>query len=392
MTNQVEKKIKDGKRIAVIRTSDRISFKSCRRKWDLMSHLRQNLEMRVTGDPLWLGSAMHYALEDYHGANKYGTPSKALQAYAAAYNKKMPKKLPEDWQELCKLGCDMMDYYLVWLTGRDPLQTYVVDGIKQVEVNVIIPVPIDLLRNAAEIRKQFDEVHYSMQFDRVHIDEHGALWLVEYKSAKIMSTTHFLTDPQVTTYMWGMRQIYPTRPIAGIVYQQHKKSLPKPGRELANGTISTNAQQATSHRAYRQSLIDKYKDVNKAPKDNIRFLNELARKEGEHHDDFIRRDFIHRNPKSAESAAQQILMEISDMLDPNLQIYPNPTRMCIQHCSLMGPCVSMDDGGDWKADLESETQPRTENYWEANHWRSALPDPAAFKGLNFIVNNQPKKD
>jgi len=382
---EVTKEIKNGKRVAIIRTSDRLAFKTCRRKWDWTSHLRQNLEMQITADPLWLGSAMHYALEDFHGINLYGTPAMAIQAYAVAHQKKYPSRVPQDWQELLTLGVQMMEYYMVWLTGRDHLQTYVVAGKKQVEVSVHIPVPIDMLRGADKIRQKYDEVVYSMQFDRVTVDEHGALWLNEYKSAKVMSTTHFLTDPQITTYMWGMRQIYPKRPISGVVYQQHKKALPKPGRELANGSISVNAQQATSHRAYRKSLVDKYGDVNKAPADNIRFLNTLARQEGEHHDDFIRRDFIQRNPKSGESAAQQLLMEVSEMLDPDLFIYPNPTRMCIQHCSLMGPCVSLDDGGDWEGNLKDETVPRKENYWVLDSWRTALPDPTTFKPLKFLT-------
>ena len=110
-----------GERVAVLRTSDRLAFKHCRRKWDWTSHLRNNLQTIVTADPLWTGSGMHYALEDYHGTNVYGSPAKAFMAYAEAYRLTYPKKVPPDWRDLAQLGHDMMEYYSdYWLIGRDP--------------------------------------------------------------------------------------------------------------------------------------------------------------------------------------------------------------------------------------------------------------------------------
>lgn len=369
------------KRVAVIRTSDRIAFKSCRRKWDFSSHLRQNLGPIQTGDPLWLGSGVHFALEDFHSVNAYKSPDIAFQAFALAYNKKYPKKVPDDWEELCKLACEMMQYYKVWLIGRDPLKTYIHNGVPQVEVSVKIPIPIDALRNADVIRQHWDEIIYSLTFDRVSIDEHGALWLNEYKTAKQMATQHFLLDPQISAYLWAMEMYY-DKPVGGVVYQQHKKALPKPGRLLNNGSISTAQHQATTHRMYRQTLINKYgEQSSKWPQENVQYLNNLARQENEHADAFVRRDFITRNQHTGKSLAQHVLMEVADMLDPALQIYPNPGRMCTMMCSFEGPCVSKDDGGDWQEDLRLGYEERPRDYDE---WRECLPDPKTFTGLKLF--------
>lgn len=362
-------------RIAVIRTSDRIAYKACRRKWNWSSHLRQNLTSKELGAPLWLGSAMHYALEDYHGINRYGSPDISFRAYTEAFDTTYPGKVPMEWPEQKALGIDMMKYYVKWLEDRDPLETYVHNGELQTEVTIKIEIPIDELRNADRIRQRYDEVWYTMILDRVIIDEYDQLWLVEYKSAKAISTTHLLLDPQIGVYVWGMRHKY-TKPIAGIIYQQHKKARPSPGRILKNGEVSTAQMQATTHRLYRASLVAAY-GLNSSnwPIKNVQYLNALAREESEHSDEFIRRDFIQRNLSTGAAIEQQILDEASEMLDPDLPIYPNQTRMCVQMCSFTGPCASMDDGGDWGYNLKFETEPRATNYDE---WRANLPEPQNF--------------
>lgn len=377
---------KDEPRIAVIRTSDRNSFKMCRRKWHWTSHLRMNLGSIQTGDPLWLGSGMHFALEDFHGLNQYGTPGMAFMAFIKAYRDKYPNKVPEDWNDLGKLGVQMMDYYPIWLKGRDPLETYVHNGVPQVEPSFKIPIdwkfiePLCSPDRFRRIRALYDEVIYSLTLDRVIVDEHGQLWIVEYKSAKAMQTAHFLNDPQVTTYVWGANTIY-QEPVAGVIYQQHKKAVPNEPRLLQNGTFSVAQNQSVTHRSYRDALIRKYGEVKKAPGENIKYLNSLAKGENEDFDAFIRRDKIYRNKAICKSISQQILLETCDMLDPELPLYPAPSRMCSMMCGMMGPCVSMDDGGDWESDLADETEVRPKGYDE---WRTELPEPATFKGVKLV--------
>ena len=185
-------------RIAVIRTSDRLMFRRCRRRWGWNSHLRGNIGPKQNASPLWMGSGFHFALEDCHGENHYGHPTAAFQAYTDAtirqsrYNL---QKLPGDLEELRVLAIGMLEYYWdEWLKNRDPLTTFIWNGKPQVEVNFRVEIPIEVQAYG------YDKVYYSGTIDRVAIDEHGQLWIVEYKTAKAIQTMHLDNDTQVSSY------------------------------------------------------------------------------------------------------------------------------------------------------------------------------------------------
>lgn len=351
-------------RIAIIRTSDRISFKNCRRRWGWSSHLRHNLGPIHGISPLWFGTGIHFALEDFHGYNRFGHPSKAFQAYVKARQAHDPDKLPEDWQELEILGIRMMDYYIMWLQQRPNtlLKTYWHNGEPQVEVNFRFEIPFDASHWG------YDQVVYSGTIDRVCIDEHGQLWPLDYKTAKSIQTLHYATDPQISVYMWAMPYLY-DMPVGGFYYMQLRKATPNPGRILKNGHVSLDKNQLTSRLMYRQTLIDVYGSVEKAPPQNVELLNLFASMEDEWQDNFIKIDKVGRNAHSAQSEGAKILLELEDMLNPNLPLYPNPTRDCASFCPFLSPCVSMDDGSDWKHELALTTELREPSY---DSWRSKI--------------------
>lgn len=357
-------------RIAIIRTSDRIQFKACRRRWGWNSHLRHNLGPKQNAAPLWFGSGMHFALEDFHGYNRFGNPTDAFMAYVKATKEHDAAALPEEFPELIELGKDMMNYYVgVWLRNRNPLKTYWVDGKPQVEVNFRFKIPVrpELLEKYG-----WDEVYYSGTIDRVCIDEENdGLYLMDYKSAKAIATLHYLTDPQISAYMWAAPYIY-DKPILGFIYQQHKKEVPKPGRTLKAGGISIAQNQSTDYYMYKKSLIDAYGAVANAPDGNREFLSQLQMLENENDNPFIRRDIIQRNRAQAESEGMKIMLEVEDMLNPDLALYPNQTRDCATFCPFISPCVSLDAGMDFKAELDLLMRPRAASY---DPWRDKVKWP-----------------
>lgn len=373
-------------RTAVIRTTDRAVFKECRRRWDWSSHLRNNLQPTATAAPLWMGSMMHYALEDFHGMNLYGSPSRAVEAYVYAHVA-THKSLPEDWMDLTQMCMNMMEYYSTyWLPPRDVDDSYptliLPNGEIQTEVNVKMEIPLETLEQVASkerverIKQEFDKIEYSLQFDRVALDKHGHLWIVEYKSAKAITTAHYLTDPQITAYLAAAELLYGDKyQIAGVMYQQHKKAFAKIPQPLKSGKISVAQNQATTHPLYRQALIQTYGGVGNAPKENVDYLNNLALEETSLYDPFIRRDLVSRNDASLSNFFENAAMEVVDMLDPELLIYPNLTRTCSAMCSFWGPCVAKDGGDDYTAYLKEAYEERPKVY---DTWRDALPEPKSF--------------
>lgn len=389
--------LKDGRKAIIIRTSDRIAFKQCRRKWGWSSHLKQNLGSKYLASPLWFGSAIHFALEDFHGHNRFGTPSRAFTAYCIATSKQYNRDLPDDAQEHYTLGVKMMDYYVdYWLRYRKPTKTYwcppiptgdpVVDRggtedspnrheswIPQVEVNFEIPIPLDEHPTLAAFAaaQGADCILYRGTFDRVGIDDEGSLWIVEYKTAKRVENYHYQTDPQITTYSWAASNIY-SRDVVGTKYYQFVKNAPEPPRILSSGKLSTASNLVCSAPLYRAALEKMY-GANEGiwPVDAKNKLVEFQMAETENKDRYIVRESIRRNAHMCQAEAMKILLEVEDMINPDLPLYPNPTRQCPYMCSFLAPCVTMDDGGDWEWELEQEFSSRDQD--ADRFWRKRLP-------------------
>lgn len=352
-------------KVAKIRTSDRIAFKRCRRKWDFSSGIRQNLGSSEARAPLWLGTGFHFAMEDFHGERKFAHPIYAWRKYVEAVKLAYQgTRLPETWEQDSVLAESMLDYYVEWLKGRDPLRTFEYKGKKQVEVRFEIPIPLD-----PEYVKScgYDKVVYQGTLDRVVIDEHDRLWVLDYKTAKQFALEHLTTDPQITSYCWIGSVLY-DRPITGFIYQQHKKAIIEPPKVLQSGEFSVAKSQSVTHRSYRKAMIDKYGNVDAAPLANINFLNYLAVNESIDGDALIRRDYEFRNEHHIAAEGQKIIQEAADMINPNLPLYPNPTRDCSWDCDLKDVCLMMDDGSDWQEVLAQLTVSRE----ESDLWRNFI--------------------
>ena len=66
-----------------VRTSGCRVFRRCLRKWGFESSMKKNLTGKgaETNIHFWFGTAIHFAMEDYFGHNRFGDPREALKAY-----------------------------------------------------------------------------------------------------------------------------------------------------------------------------------------------------------------------------------------------------------------------------------------------------------------------
>lgn len=342
-------------RIAKIRTSDRLAFKRCRRKWKWSNSMGDNLQEDQARGPLWGGTGFHYAMEDFHGYNKYKHPSDAFRAYVKATRTAPGQGLPADYEELTELFTGMLDYYVDWLKTRKTFETLWINGVPQVEVRFEIPLPIDpeLLARAG-----YDQAVYQGTIDRVVVDEQERIWLLDYKTARTFGEMHFETDTQISAYCWAGSVLF-DKPISGFVYQQHKKNLPEMPEVLKTGKLSISKTMITTHALYKKALVNMYGDVMRAPPQNTVYLNSLAAQEGPDYDAVIRRDYVFRSEEQCEAEGSSILLEVADMLNPDTAIYTNPTRDCSWDCAFLNPCILMNCGDDWKEELELSTTKRS---------------------------------
>jgi len=348
-----------------VHTSDRIRYKRCRRKWSLASPLRMYLEPTEGRENinLWLGTGFHFALEDYHGYNRFKDPVKAIEAFYLAFNS---DQRPEDAEEGIALLMDMMEHYKNWLRHRDIYRTLWIDGKPQVEVRFALEL--------TEFRgKTSKPVVYRGTLDRLAIDPEGRYWVQDYKTARSIDLNKLANDPQIGAYVWAAEQYFEV-PIEGMLYTQFAKKAPKPPKRLVNGGLSVDKRQATTHYLYREALLEQYPNA-KFPSKYIEFLDLLAEKEQPEGDEFIRLDQVHRNLFSKEKTYEYIIQEVSEMLNPDLPLYPNPTRDCSWDCTEFRPvCLAMDEGDDYEY-LIKEFYRRKEEHDETWRERVKWPEP-----------------
>lgn len=302
-------------------------------------------------------------MEDYYGHNNYGHPVEAAKAFVEASkmaNRVLGYGLPDDWKEQATLLYGILENYIIWAQHREEYDTVWIDGEPQVEITAHLPLPIDPPPG-------FDQVVYQFTLDRlVEIDEE--YWIKDWKFYKTFATADIDYDDQISSYIWAAGAVF-ERPIAGGILHEFRKALPNPPRILQNGKISTAENQGTTHGLYRSALIELYGDVGKAPNGNVKRLNELALRESADRDDFIKRTRTRRTLIQQQSTGTKILMEARDMCDPDLPLYPNPTRDCSWDCGLKEICLMMDRDDDWEFTLNDLTVQRVQ---EAGEWRNYL--------------------
>jgi hypothetical protein len=411
-----------------VRTSDRRLFRRCKRKWGFLSSIKQNLQRKGTEQNInfWFGSAIHFAMEDYFGYNRFGDPRRALKAYYEAFDQ---DSLPGLATEHYDLGIGMLTYFLDWhekhnktynfqtlwldadLKAVEPKTEGAVPAVEQsfsldLGVRVLVDVQTEQIlgefepgmlfngqhikylgfgenaqmyvsMNGADREVVIVPMHYHGTVDRVVVDKLGRWWILDYKTAKGADTNKLDTDDQISAYIWAAEQWF-QHPIYGFIYLQLTKDVARAPKRLKSGELSVDKKQKTTYQLLRNEIIKDHGAVQKAPMKLIEFLNTLAEGETEEGDRFIRWDLVKRSQAQLLATYNHIMGELQSMINPNLYLYPNPTRDCIWDCPLRDVCIGMDDGKEDEVQHtlsnDYEPRPRQENNQE-NEWRSKIKWP-----------------
>jgi RecB family exonuclease len=349
--------------------SELATFRRCRRRWALSSPNMANLEpVGQSPEALWFGSGVHFALEDFHGYNIYGGLSRALRAFDVATR----DRRPENAADLIALGSGMLAHYERWGEHRNDFDTLWVDGVPQVEVNWRVPV--------RGIDPELAQLGGT--FDRLVVDPHGRVWVLDWKTCGQFNTSKLDLDAQTSVYLWAYRELFGV-PAEGMVYVQLKKAVPEPPRCLKNGALSVDKSQNTTWDLYREAMLEVYGErAFDAKTAQLEFLAWLRDQEDDSGDRFIRRDLVRRNEAQLEATADYLAAQVRELLPladgvwpDDLRwegLYPNPTHDCGM-CPFHSLCLSMDDGSDWRSMIDSGLYAQRER--TNTPWRKHLPDP-----------------
>lgn len=321
-------------------------------------------------EPLDFGTAIHAGAEVYYEPTTWDGPGfvkeeGARLGFREAMND-WKKRIVDagEWDgmksrydELMELGIGMLDHYFLWAPNADkqfrPVRT---------EVEFEVPIPYDsekmgklpltfceidgtLWRNYPDEERLPDPVVYQGRIDVIFEDvETGELWIVDHKTAaQFGQTEHLELDQQCGSYYWVCQKILGLD-IAGVIYSEWRKKVPKEPELLKNGTLSKNKSQSTTPEMYRKRIEELGQDPGYYA-DFLQTLNDDGQM-------YFRRIQIHRRPEELAQLEANIVNESIDMID-NPRIYPNPSRWNCNGCQMRTPCLLVQEGSDVNWYLEN---------------------------------------
>jgi len=349
----------------IIRTSDRIAFKKCRQQWNWSSKIRSDLEPNRSDFNLTFGTAIHRGLEHYYDPRLWNDvqarEALAIVEFVGALPKPPQDADPEQEAAYCEavdLGKGMLCNYFAWARKHDHFTPKYVE----IEFEVPIPVPHDLtylpegfsiyvIDGREYLDYQDEPIVYQGRIDLIVEDDWGALWIADHKTAGKFYDTEFLQlDEQCSSYAWAIQEMLGIR-VEGVLYNELRKTLPHPPKQLKSGKFSTDKSQETTYDLYVETLAQHGEDVlGYEP-----FLSWLQ----ENEKPYFRRTQVHRSQRELALVGHRIAYEAIDMLNAP-SIYPSPDRFTCGRCAFKTPCLALMDGSDHAWMLNELFHRRTE--------------------------------
>lgn len=386
----------DQRLVHEIHTSERRSFRGCRRRWDWI--FRESYYPVITAKPLEFGTAFHLAMETYYNPDTWNWDREIVAAYAikAFTEKCMAQKqkalnatnqvaldpdVEADYAERVLLGQGMLKYYFEQVAptldkGWHPVK---------VEIEFMVPIPHPETGDGMWCKcdvcwnKWFDKfsgepdfqdnrrgwfglpVVYAGRLDMLAEDDAGDYWIFDWKTARNVSKDdEFLyLDDQVGSYPWALWKL--GIKVRGFIYHEQRKGFPQPpkkNKQRRLGCLFSVAKnqdvdyetylaaiQAEDAQAYEQGYYDEM----------LTWLQEAGV-------EYYKRHQIHKSQDELLEIEQNIGWEALDMIDPNIRIYPSPGRFGCTYCAFRQPCLEKNARGDYQYALDTLFE-RREHYY-----------------------------
>jgi hypothetical protein len=388
------------------------SFLGCRRRWDLAT--RQMYYPLVTPKPLEFGSAFHKGMEKLYDPLTWDDKEVALglakQAFVEECKAQFSKYLKlnkgnidpsmrAEYNSRILLGISMLNYYGKYVSPETDR------NFTPVKVEIPFEVPIRSPRDeymfckceqcykrwvASDLAKETiakctaEKLHdcdpedhfqtmglpvtYGGRIDCLVQDTFGRYWVYDWKTAaqlsgtKARSTEFMLLDTQITSYCWALWTL--GFPIAGFVYAEIKKAVPEEPEPMKNQRLgrwySVSKQMSTTAEIYKKT-VEEGDPGGYAAGLYDDFIEYLKSDEGPR---FSVRHEVHRNEAELRNAGINIWQIASEMVNPDLRVYPSPGRFACSFCAYQEPCLGMNRGEDYQYTLNTLFEKRTRHYFE----------------------------
>ncbi len=344
----------------IINSSDRRSFKRCRRAWDLGAHSRQNYEPVTPVEVFDFNRAICDALAVYYFPgmwewNREIVLPLTIEGFLKSMQKQLDRYLQQqtlskeeerDWNDHLELGELMLRRYFEWAATMDSFSPIRVES--QFEVN--IPDPFQPGRDLAW--REGVPIRYRGRIHLLVVDGHDAYWLVKHQviDEQWSDLDDLLLDEQGISYCWAWENFFLGMKIAGTIYNELRKSAFLSGGTMSGASPVVNspvgggqAEPVAQHRRM-------YVQTDREPDQRIK-------QEG---NQLFRRTQIPRSRKELKNFGRQLALEALDMTNPDLRLYPNPSRENCGACAYVRPCIALNEGASAGRLLEAYYRKRDE--------------------------------
>jgi len=333
-----------------IRIHDVMEFLRCRRAWDLSSSLRKNLTLIQPNKNLFLGTGIHYALQNYYDPATFNEgilidpvePFKEwfLKEKQRIYNEnEITVELEEMLQEQFELGIGMLEHYAKWAPQYDDFTV--------VGTELELKVPLES-SSGSELDKT---VMYGGRIDKLIQDAHGKLWVVDFKTWSQVDLDRLKLEMQPSAYLWALKEQYDLN-VEGVVYTILRKKVPRCPSLLASGGLSKARNIDTTYEVYLNEVRKNKLD----PSDYTEILSYLKEKGNT----FFIREYVIRTEQEIEEFGERLSTIASEMLDPELAIYPAPEAFKCRLCQFKPVCLAYAEGQDVNFILNTQYKRRDE--------------------------------
>jgi PD-(D/E)XK nuclease superfamily len=335
---------------AEIHISDVRTFKGCRQKWNYASPLQRGLRAKRPAAPLWVGSAVHAALDRWYNlptkSRAVITPADQLADWVLSEVMRLKKLLsPEDWAgikpqmtENVSLAEGMLQTYHPWALRNDDFE------VVACEQKFRLP-----LTEEADLCGKFDSV----------VKCKDGLWVHEFKTtASWWPEDYLFLDEQLNAYLAAANAMFEN--VRGVIFTFMLKKLPTRPKVLKSGKISF-ARINTTYEVALQAI----REAGQSPNGYKLELAELR----DQNNLFVRRTPVLRDGSELEAWWETLGRLASEMADPNVLIYHSPDLMHCRYCDYSEPCMLQQMGSV----NESEQLLRV-NYGRAERMEDVVAD------------------
>jgi PD-(D/E)XK nuclease superfamily len=315
-------------------------FRRCRRAWDLGARERQDYEPIEPAQVFSFAEAIHDALDVYYFPGMWHwnraivcpltiagfEKSMCRQRDAYAKSRELSAEQVQDWEQHRELGISILQRYFEWAPEIDRFTPVGVAS----QFDVSLPDPANPDRGLTTLEGR--PLQYRVRIDLAVIDDHDLYWLVEHRiitGSQWPDLDALRLDEQALTRSWAWQLGFLAK-LEGTIYNELRMAPPSTGK----------------------------------PEMRVRAVPGVGGITTQRSTESFRRTHLPRTELEIERHGAAVALEMQDMTDPSVRIYPHVSWENCSGCAYRSPCLAMVQGVDERPILEAAYRKRTSEDFE----------------------------